>query len=183
MDYFNPPPEGSRLFTGSSTIRTWHGMEYDFPGIPLVKRGFGGSTMKDVNYYASRIIFPYKPSRIFIYEGDNDIARGASPSEFISDCMDFILLCRQHIPDTEIFFLSIKPSPARIRNWHQMKEANRMLSGLAAGNEMIHYIDITADMLNSDGTPRRDIYKSDNLHLNQAGYEMLRDAIAPYLYE
>ena len=183
MDHFNPPPSGSMLFTGSSTIRTWHKMERDFPGISLVNRGFGGSTMKDLNHYAHRIVFPYSPASIFIYEGDNDIARGASPPEFIEECRKFILLCSRNIPDTEIYFLSIKPSPARIRDWAQMSKANRMLADLASGNEKVHFINISLDMLNVNGTPRNDIFESDSLHLNDAGYEILKNALTPHIYK
>jgi lysophospholipase L1-like esterase len=183
MDHFNPPPEGSVLFTGSSTIRKWHSIDNDFQGIQVIKRGFGGSTMKDLNQYAARIVIPYKPSRVFVYEGDNDIARGAGPEDFINDCTDFIHLCRQYMPDTDIYFLSIKPSPARNRNWDSMYKANLMLSDLAERYDKVHYIDISTEMLTSDGMPREHLYDNDRLHLNDAGYEILVNAIIPYLNE
>jgi lysophospholipase L1-like esterase len=149
----------------------------------MIKRGFGGSTMKDLNHYATRIVIPYQPSRVFIYEGDNDIARGTSPQEFINDCLDFIHLCRQYIPDTEIYFLSIKPSPARIRYWNSMQEANLMLADLALRYEKVHLIDFSDEMLNSDGQPIEGLYDKDRLHLSDRGYAILMNAIAPYLNE
>ncbi len=183
MDHFQSPTENSILFTGSSTIREWFDLESDLPGLNLLNRGFGGSTMQDLNYYLDRIVFPYNPSKIFVYEGDNDIARGADPQEFIHDCLSFIQACQRMIPETEIYFLSIKPSPARMRNWEQMQEANRMLFELAGRFDKVHYIDISADLFFDDGRIREDLYKDDRLHFNALGYETLVQALWLFLYE
>ena len=149
----------------------------------LLSRGFGGSTMKDLNYYAGRIVFPYHPARVFVYEGDNDIAGGATPEEFIQDCRDFIEACRKNIPQAEIIFLSIKPSLARIRYWKKMHAANGMLEELAAANDQVRFIDISSGMLDPEGRPRKDIFVEDGLHLNAKGYRILSDALKPVVYE
>jgi len=183
IDHFRPPPDKAVLFTGSSTIHRWFNLEHDLPGLSLINRGFGGSTMNDLNYYRERIVFSYTPSFIFIYEGDNDIARGVSPLEFINDCQDFILSCSNQIPEAEIYFMSIKPSLARWNNWGEMQKANQMLMELAEQNEKVHYLDIASDMLNKDGVPKKDIFANDRLHLNDNGYEILTDALGRILYK
>lgn len=183
IDHHQPPPENAILFTGSSTIRKWHEIEQYLPGLKFINRGFGGSTMKDLNYYLNRIVFPYDPALLFVYEGDNDIARGGSPAEFIEECRDFILACSDRIPDAEIHFISIKPSLARMRNWEDMERANRMLEDLAREYEKVHFIDISRVMLAEDGTPKSDIFEDDRLHLNQKGYEILAEALRSILYE
>src|SRR5690348_13901448 len=54
------PPQHGVLFVGSSSIRFWAAtLQQDFPGIPVIDRGFGGSAIADSTYYASRIIVPY----------------------------------------------------------------------------------------------------------------------------
>ena len=183
VDHFQPPPDSVILFTGSSTIRRWYDMEYFLPGITLLNRGFGGSTMMDLNLYADRIVFPYKPSRIFVYEGDNDIAGGTDPAEFIEECTTFIHNCAEHVPEADLFFISIKPSLARIKNWEEMQDANRMLSDLANRYEKVHFIDVSEFMLNADGRPRNDIFVEDGLHLNVKGYGILAEAIKPFIYK
>jgi len=183
IDHFRPPPEKAVLFTGSSTIHRWFNLEHDLPGIGLINRGFGGSTMNDLNYYRERIVFPYNPSVIFVYEGDNDIARGARPLEFLNECQDFILSCSNQIPETEIYFISIKPSLARWSNWEEMQKANQMLMKLAEQNEKVHYLNIASDLLSEDGTPKKDIFANDRLHLNDNGYEILAKALGRILYE
>src|ERR1041385_3473031 len=43
----HPPPSGAVLFIGSSSIRFWTTLETDFPGVPTINRGFGGSELAD----------------------------------------------------------------------------------------------------------------------------------------
>ncbi|MCC7084482.1 MAG: hypothetical protein IT427_05700, partial [Pirellulales bacterium] len=77
-DHQNAVPREAILFVGSSTIRMWQTADA-FPELPIINRGFGGSTIADVNRYADRIVFKYKPRTIVFYAGDNDIAAGRSP--------------------------------------------------------------------------------------------------------
>jgi len=183
IDHFEPQTEKSILFTGSSTIRKWGSIGDDLPGLNIINRGFGGSSMKDLNHYSERIVFPYKPSSIFVYEGDNDIAGGTSPEEFIDDCIKFIRACDQHLPETEIYFMSIKPSPARWQNWKEMQKANNMLAELVGQYENVHFIDISRILLNENGSPKKNIFETDRLHLNKKGYELLSEVLSLVLYE
>src|SRR4051812_14460594 len=45
-----PPPAGAILFTGSSSIARWGDVAKYFPDQAVVNRGFGGSTIPEVNY-------------------------------------------------------------------------------------------------------------------------------------
>ena len=77
-DIVSPPPANPVLFVGSSSIRVWPDLPGDFPDYPVMNRGFGGSQMSDVLYYFDRIVAPYDPAIILVYEGDNDLAAGKS---------------------------------------------------------------------------------------------------------
>ena len=48
-DAQSPPPRGGVLFIGSSSIRFWDTLAQDFPGVPVINRGFGGSELRDSN--------------------------------------------------------------------------------------------------------------------------------------
>jgi lysophospholipase L1-like esterase len=143
----------------------------------VINRGFGGSVMKELNQNIERIVFPYRPSRIYVYEGDNDITRGTEPESFLQECKFFIRQCQQRLPDTEIIFLSIKPSPARIRHWKQMDRANQMLEDLCGKEDKVTFIDISSSMFERPGTLRKDIYARDGVHLNEKGYALLKTVI------
>ena len=72
-DKLNPPAPGGILFTGSSSIRLWKTLKTDFPGLPVINRGFGGSQIYHVTMHADRIVIPYKPRTIVLYSADNDL--------------------------------------------------------------------------------------------------------------
>ena len=76
-DKKDPPPASAIVCTGSSSMVGWHKtIRNDLAPLTVIPRGFGGSTMNDVLYYAERVAIPYRPRAILVYEGDNDIACG-----------------------------------------------------------------------------------------------------------
>jgi len=102
------------LFTGSSSIRIWKDVQSYFPEYNVLNRGFGGSTMKDMLYYTGKLIIPYKPKMIFIYEGDNDLAGGRKPDEVVAQADSIVLLIRSKLSKkVPVYFISAKPSLAR----------------------------------------------------------------------
>src|ERR1700743_979475 len=73
------PKPGGILFIGSSSIRVWDDLEKRFPNASIIKRGVGGCELSQlVKYYTPYILYPYHPSKIFLYAGENDIAAGES---------------------------------------------------------------------------------------------------------
>ena len=88
-DLSSPPPAKPFLFVGSSSIRVWPDLAGDFPDYPVMNRGFGGSEMSDVLYYFDRIVAPYNPAMILVYEGDNDLAAGKSVDDVTPTILNF----------------------------------------------------------------------------------------------
>jgi len=80
-DSKNSYPDDAVLFVGSSSIVMWKTRDY-FPGLKVINRGFGGSQIAEVSYFADRIVFPYKPKAIVFYAGDNDIAKGKTHNAY-----------------------------------------------------------------------------------------------------
>src|SRR4051812_12790590 len=72
-DAGHPPPRDGVVFVGSSSIVKWTTLEKDFPTVPVIKRGFGGSELADSVFYADRIVIPYHPRIVVVYAGDNDL--------------------------------------------------------------------------------------------------------------
>src|SRR5699024_1180569 len=73
------PPEDAILFVGSSSIKKRTTLKQAFPHKDIINRGFGRSQFSDLLEYANRIVYPYKPRQIFVYEGDNGLYAGNSP--------------------------------------------------------------------------------------------------------
>ena len=182
-DATHPPPQHGVLFIGSSSIRMWTTLALDFPGVPTVRRGFGGSAIADATFYADRIVVPYHPKLIVLYAGDNDVAEGNSAQQVISDFKVFVTRVRRDLPHVAIAFISIKPSVARWSMWPTMNAANRGIARWAHSQKDVVPVDITATMLAADGRPRPELLREDGLHMRPAGYKIWIDALKPVLAE
>ena len=181
MDRTNPPPQGAVLFVGSSSIRLWKDLAKGFPDRKVISRGFGGSHLPDATHFAERIVIPYRPSKIVLYAGDNDIARGHSPDRVLQDFRDFTAKVHSQLPQTKIYFLAIKPSPSR---WHlspQSSEANRLIRRACRFRPKLEFVDVWTPILDREGRPDPAFFEKDNLHLNTKGYavwaKVVREAL------
>jgi lysophospholipase L1-like esterase len=175
------PAPGGVLFVGSSSIRLWTTLAEDFPGVPVINRGFGGSKIAHSTLHADRIVTPYKPSTIFLYAGDNDIAGGLTAEQVFADYKAFVAKVRETLPDTRIYFIAIKPSTLRWKLVDTIREANRLVKEYSESEKNLGYVDVFTPMLGADGMPRPELLRKDGLHMTRAGYEIWRDAIKPLL--
>jgi lysophospholipase L1-like esterase len=180
-DHQNAFPRDGILFVGSSTIRLWQTADA-FPGLPVINRGFGGSTIADVNHFADRMVFKYEPRLIVFYAGDNDIAAGRTPERVFNDFQTFAASVHDRLPATPIIFLGIKPSVARWKLWPQMQEVNARVKELTRENKKLIYVDTAPAMLGDDGQPRKDLLRDDGLHLSDKGYAAWTKVLAPQLH-
>jgi lysophospholipase L1-like esterase len=176
-----PPPQHPVVFTGSSSVRLWETLATDFPGLPVLNRGFGGSELRDAVWYADEIAIHYRPARILIYSGDNDINAGRTPAQVLADFRAFVARVRRDLPDTPIAFIAIKPSPSRAHLLDLQRQANDMVRAEAARMRNVDYIDVFTPMLGADGQPRPELFGDDRLHMNREGYALWRDIVAPFL--
>lgn len=178
------PPAGAVLCIGSSSMRMWHPtIKEDLAPLTVIPRGFGGSTMNDVLHFADRIVIPYKPRAILLYEGDNDTKAGVSVELFTKTFKSFIKKVHGALPETRIYLLSVKPSISRIKLMPVMKKFNVVMQKAAGKDPLITYIDIFNPMLDESGKPLSHIFKSDNLHMNRDGYLIWKKAVRPVLVE
>lgn len=176
------PPPGGVLFVGSSSIRLWDGLETQFDTLPVVvKRGFGGSRMEDCKTYLGQLVVPYKPRMVLVYAGDNDLAEGRTPEQVRQSFVDFVKGVHAKLPDTRIAYISIKPSPAREALLSKIQQANTLIQDYVAANNNLQFIDIFTPMLDVDGTPRKELFREDALHLNTTGYALWRSVISSYV--
>jgi lysophospholipase L1-like esterase len=176
------PEPGGVLFLGSSSIRMWDTAKA-FPDKRIINRGFGGSQIADSVHFAGRIAIPYKPRLIVFYAGDNDIAAGKSGDEVFADFKEFVGKVRSSLPETRIAFIAIKPSPMRWKFFDTQCRANDRIREFIKSERRLSYIDVVKPMLGDDGEPRRELFKKDNLHLNDEGYRVWVSVVKPFLDE
>lgn len=183
-DSISMPAFGGIVFAGSSSFRMWKDINKTFPDYPIINRGFGGSSLTDVIYYAEETILKYKPKQIFIYCGENDIAGNSTTTAdtVLQRFKSLYSIIREKLNNkTEVVFVSIKPSVSR---WHLEKifnESNELIKDFLSKEKNATFLDVHTSMLTSDGNVMKDIFIGDNLHMNSKGYKIWESLIRPML--
>jgi lysophospholipase L1-like esterase len=180
-DQQHPFPAGAVLFVGSSSVRMWKSLDEDLPTITAVNRGFGGSQFSDLLFYLDRLVTCYKPSKIFIYEGDNDIASGKKPEKILDDAKQVRQKIASALPGVPVYFIAAKPSVARWKLRKKYQQLNSLLAIYANKTADTGFVNVWEPALNEEGTVRTDIFLEDNLHMNEKGYAIWKAAIEPFL--
>ena len=180
-DQQNPVPEGAVLFVGSSSIRMWKSLDHDFPTVTAINRGFGGSQFSDLLYYLDRIVTCYNPSKIFIYEGDNDISSGKKPKEILEHARQVRQQIASELPGVPVFFIAAKPSVARWKLRKKYQQLNSLLAIYASETPNTGFVNVWEPALDQNGEVMKDIFLEDNLHMNEKGYAIWQKAVEPFL--
>jgi len=171
---------GQIIFTGSSSFKMWTNVGEYFPEKQILNHGFGGSEMSDLLYYADDLILKFKPSKILIYEGDNDINSGDKPEDILREANKLVQAIRKTLPEVGILFLAAKPSIAR---WHLKQEYLTFNDGLKrfCNENNLVYVDVWSVMLDDQGNLKKGLFIEDGLHMNVKGYDLWAGVIKDYL--
>jgi lysophospholipase L1-like esterase len=180
-DLSDPPVRGGIIFTGSSSIRMWTTLNEDFPGLPVVNRGFGGSMLAEVTAFVDRIITPHQPMLVVVYCGGNDINAGRTADQVLRDFQALVKAMHARLPTTRIAYISIAPNPARWAQVETIKAANSAIRQYVRTDSTLDFIDVFPHMLGADGLPKGDIFLDDRLHMNRKGYELWTGIVRPHL--
>ena len=97
------------------------------------------------------------------------------------DFRAFVDKVRASLPDTPLVFIAIKPSIARWKLRDAMQEANWLIAEDCAADESLTFVDVWPAMLDEEGEPRAELFRSDGLHLNTAGYKLWTERLPPGL--
>jgi lysophospholipase L1-like esterase len=180
-DRHTPPQVGGVVFVGSSSIRMWDGLETQFERLAVLKRGFGGSTLRDCSDNVERLVIAYAPRTVVIYAGENDLAEGATPDAVLESLRTLTGRLRVALPDAHIAYVSIKPSPLRLELLPQIRATNSAIRGYLAGVGNAQFIDVYSLMIDTGGTPRPELFRDDRLHLNSLGYALWKRELSARL--
>ena len=182
-DSITAPPKNAILLVGSSSFTKWKDVQDYFPAHTLLNRGFGGSSLTDVIYYADDVILKYKPKQIIIYCGENDIAGSSSVTAdtVLERFKTLYTIIRSKFKKVPIAYISMKPSPSREKYLETMQKGNALIKAFMEDEKRSSYIDVYNSMLDANGKILTHIFLSDKLHMNAEGYKIWQGVIAPYL--
>ena len=155
----------------------------DFPGQPVINRGFGGSEIADSTHFAPQILFPYAPRKIFFRAGGNDLANGKSVEQVFADFKEFVEITHAKLPAAKIYYIAWGPTPSRWKQHDSEQKLNSLIADYINGKSYLQYIETWDLPLGADGLPRPELFRKDQLHYNAAGYKLLADRVRPFVNE
>ncbi len=169
------------VFTGSSSIVRWSELESLFPAYTVKNLGFGGSQFSDLIYFYDELIKGQRPDILFIYEGDNDIARGKELALVFKQAKGLIAKIRSDLPQTHIILISPKPCLANWAKRDNYRKLNTMLADFCDGPDKLEFADVWSAMVDEEGVVFQDIFIADGDHMNAKGYRIWTEVITPFL--
>lgn len=174
--------KGGIVFTGSSSIVGWKTLDRDMAPLPVVNRGFGGSTSPQLWWYADRAVLSRRPRVVVVYVGDNDLCQA---SVTVGNYMKYIRLFRDRLWEADarirLVFLSNKPSPSRWAWWPKFQEANRRLERMCSRDPRLSFVDVSSPLLDARGQVRPELFLDDRLHLRPETYASWARVVRPVL--
>lgn len=172
------------VFYGSSSFRLWTDYAAAMAPWPVLNLGFGGSTIAACAWFFDRLIVPAPSRALMVYAGDNDLGDGRHPQEVVNQFQLLALRWREERRGQPIFFVSIKPSPARRHLLASILYTNEQVEAWCARRPDCHYVEVTQPLLRA-GRPTMEYYEDDGLHMNGRGYAVwaprLKQALAEVL--
>lgn len=173
--------KGGIVLTGSSSIRLWNNYKEDFSHLSIVNTGFGGSQMSDLLRYLDPLVLDFSPSKIFIYEGDNDVNSGKTTEAILNEFKELIKKVKNENPNIEVYIIGVKPSPSRWDLKDDYLRLNDSFQALTQNEKNTYFINMWEPMLDGQGNPDPSLFMGDMLHLNAQGYSIWTDQIKLFL--
>ncbi len=173
---------GQIIFYGASNFRMWVNMEEDMAPYQVQNHAVGGSTDIELMEYADQLLFPFKPSVVFIQTGSNDYTTGATMEEVFANKDKMYSMFQEALPDTKFIVMAGLPLPNRAEYWDLTVEVNNYLKQYCEEHENMYFVDGTdailtdsgeEDMATGDGRYfNPEIFKEDGIHLTQEGHDL-----------
>ena len=172
----NKKMEAPIIFYGSSTIRLWKSLNEDFKDVDVINLGFGGAYIDSLSKNFNLLINFLNPKAIVIYLGGNDLNLSLSPEEVIFKIKKFVEKINEKYPNTDIGYITIKPSVERKNKLSDIKKINKGVKLIANDFPNLVYIDVYNKLLDK-GKVTSKFLLQDGLHLNKEGDIVLTRAV------
>ncbi|WP_236951557.1 GDSL-type esterase/lipase family protein [Mariniflexile rhizosphaerae] len=159
------------VFTGSSSIKMWKNIQELFPEYQIINSGFGESQTIDLLNYTDDLILKYKPKKIFIYEGDNDISDKKRLKDILNSFSIIISKIKKENTEAQIILISSKPSIAR---WHLKRKYmrfNKKLKEMCEDDDHLEFVNVW-DIMLENRKVNKELFIDDGLHMNDEGYKL-----------
>lgn len=173
------------IFLGNSITEggDWKAL---FPDKNVVNRGISGDVTDGILFRLDEVTSS-KPSKVFLLIGTNDMARGKSVDDVLTNTEKIILQIKAQSSDTKIYLQSILPINPTVgekfeghkKNHQNIIEANKRLKILAKRHK-IKFINLHRAM-STDEKYLKPEYTFDGLHLTTEGYVKWQQLIKKFV--
>lgn len=183
QDAAHAPAKGGILFVGSSIFRQWTNVAEQMAPLPALNRAFGGSRTGDQLARFEQLVPRYAPKIIVYYCGSNDLKAtpADAPDVIFGRFREFSERVRAAFPDTHLVYVTATRSPDRVERWEQVDHYNALARAYCAATPRRTFVDINPALVDANGHPRLDLYKTDKLHFHPPAYEAFAGILKPVL--
>jgi lysophospholipase L1-like esterase len=144
-----------------------------FPGVRTRNRGIGGDTSEGVLRRLEQVTRG-TPAKVFLLIGTNDLYRGASEAELVSNIEEILDRLKQESPDTEVYLQSVLP---RAESFRARVEAVNARLAEVASERGAAWVDLYPGFLDPETGAIRAELSNDELHLLGPGYALWKEQI------
>jgi lysophospholipase L1-like esterase len=179
------PQPGGIICIGSSHMERWKTIATDLAPLTVHNSGVGGSTMKNAaDSFVAKLVIPFKPRAVILYEGSNDVFGGVTPEQILENFRDVHRQIHTALPKARLYVLGIVPSPgARFEKWATIQRVNEVLKTECATQPWMKFLDTTTPLIGADGQPRAECFIPGDIHMTPEGYKVWARVVAPVLVD
>jgi hypothetical protein len=183
-------PTNSVLVVGSSIMAYWTNIATDLAPIPILNKGWAGSTTpqwlsnSSTGYWASRVVSQTNSALIY-YCGSNDVGAGTPSATIVANTIAFFQDFWARYPDAPAIYLAVQKAPVRKSSAQipNVNEVNNQMRDWIATQPRARYVDCNSVLVDANDTAIPGMFGSDNLHLTLNGYAAITTVILPVLQE
>ena len=174
------------LLVGDSITMQWGAAwEKHFGRYKTINIGIGGDKTQNVLWRLDHGgVAGIEPRLLVLLIGNNNMF--FTPETGVQAAAEGIKMCvvnlREKFPNTPVVVVKIFPAYAPgMRFYEDIKKANAALDTLKLESDpKVRLLDLWNEMVNADGTLRKGLFTSDNIHLTQDdGYELYASNLKP----
>jgi lysophospholipase L1-like esterase len=169
------------VFVGSSIFHRWTNLTQQMAPLPVLNRAVDGTQTADMLRMLESNVLASRPKVIVYYCGSNDIDAGEPAARIFDRIRQFVVRVATALPGTRVVFVSINRAPEKQDLWNVVDAVNHLVEAYAGETKHLQYVDVNPVLFNRDGTPRGELYLSDQLHFRPAAYEELARVLKPVL--
>lgn len=182
----NRGPIDVLLVGDSITIQWGESWKKHFPGLKAVNIGIGGDKTQNVLWRLDHGgVEGLQPKTVVLMIGNNNMF--FTPETGIEAAAKGIEMCvknlREKFPDTPLVLAKILPAHAPgVQFYEDINKTNIALDRLKLESDTkVRVLDLWHDLTNADGTQKKELFTSDNIHLSPAGYAVYAERLRPLL--